>query len=87
MNKKYIFWAIVIICSVLLIVSVVRGDTDNTKVYDSENEIIEVFDSSNVSLATFQLITPRENIVPRGYNLVAEIKVSNSQNTNELFMK
>ena len=49
----------------------VLAQSTNYKTYDKPNQIVSIYDSKDILLGKLQLLTPKDNLVPRGYQQVA----------------
>ena len=59
--------------------------TQNSKIYNEENQSVNIFDAENNLLANLQLLTPIENKVRSGYQVIAEIEINNAQDSSLLY--
>ena len=59
--------------------------SDNYKEYNEETKTASIYNSNDVLLGEFKLLTPIDYKVPRGYQKVAEIQITNSQDSSLLY--
>jgi len=59
--------------------------TDNVKVYDEVTKTVTLKDKTEKEIANVQLLTPIKNKVGVGYKLVAKLKITNTQDSSEIY--